>query len=73
VSGDREEFTVFGPTCDSVDVMPMTVRLPADLRDGDWIEFGQVGAYSNAVATAFNGFQTETFVAIEQPVERWAA
>lgn len=59
-------FTVFGPTCDSTDVLPQAVRLPADAREGDWIVFDAVGAYSNALATGFNGFLPETFVEIEE-------
>lgn len=72
VANDTDAFTVFGPTCDCVDVLPNSMTLPADVREGDWIEIGQVGAYSNAVATKFNGFQAETFVAITEQPQRWA-
>ena len=58
------DFTIYGPTCDSLDVLPVPVHLPADAREGDWIEFGRIGAYSNAVSTRFNGFYTDTFVEI---------
>lgn len=58
-------FTVNGPTCDSIDVLPHPFLLPDDIREGDWIEIGQVGAYSNANATRFNGFFTDTFVEVE--------
>ncbi|NIM29412.1 MAG: type III PLP-dependent enzyme [Gammaproteobacteria bacterium] len=64
-SAEMREFTVYGPTCDSVDVLPSTFRLPADVREDDWIEIGQIGAYSNAVATRFNGFFADTFVEVE--------
>lgn len=66
-SAKTAEFTIFGPTCDSTDVIPHTVALPADIGEGDWIEFGQIGAYSNAMATRFNGFHPETFVTVESP------
>lgn len=56
----------FGPTCDSTDVMPYAMDLPEDVREGDWIEFGQVGAYSNAMRTTFNGFYPETFVTVDE-------
>ncbi|MBM3584845.1 MAG: type III PLP-dependent enzyme [Alphaproteobacteria bacterium] len=59
------EFMLNGPTCDSIDVLPHAYALPADIREGDWIEIEQVGAYSNANATRFNGFHTDTFVEIE--------
>lgn len=49
-------FTLFGPTCDSADVMRGPWMLPADVREGDWIEIGQLGAYGTALRTAFNGF-----------------
>lgn len=60
-------FKMFGPTCDNTDVLPNPFYLPADVREGDWIEIGQLGAYSNALATRFNGFFPETFLEIEDP------
>ena len=55
-SGVTRAFTLFGPTCDSADVMRGPWLLPADVREGDWIEVGQLGAYGTALRTAFNGF-----------------
>jgi ornithine decarboxylase len=60
------DYTIFGPTCDSVDVLPYKLTLPADINEGDWVEFGQMGAYSNSMATAFNGFFTETYVTVDE-------
>jgi ornithine decarboxylase len=57
-------FVMNGPTCDSLDVLPKPFHLPADTREGDWIEIEQTGAYSNALASHFNGFHPETFVEI---------
>jgi ornithine decarboxylase len=51
-----EGFTIFGPTCDSYDVLPQTFMLPADIDEDDWIEFGLMGAYTQASLTPFNGF-----------------
>jgi len=65
VARQKRDFTVYGPTCDSHDVLPTPFTLPEDVREGDWIEVGQVGAYSNALATGFNGFKPETFVELE--------
>jgi ornithine decarboxylase len=50
------DFALFGPTCDSADVMKGPWTLPADVREGDWIEIGQLGAYGAALRTGFNGF-----------------
>jgi ornithine decarboxylase len=60
----RIPLTVYGPTCDSLDVLPDPVELPEDIREGDWIEFGGVGAYGVSCRTAFNGFFPDTFVAV---------
>jgi len=47
---------VFGPTCDSIDRLPDPVLLPADLAEEDYLIFAGMGAYSNAIATRFNGY-----------------
>jgi ornithine decarboxylase len=65
VSPQTEKFTVYGPTCDSMDILPNKFELPDDIREGDWIEIGQLGAYSNSGATRFNGFSAETFVDVQ--------
>ena len=52
-------FDLFGPTCDSIDSMPGPHWLPADVDDGDWVEVGMMGAYSNALKTRFNGFDSD--------------
>ncbi|MEE8500607.1 MAG: type III PLP-dependent enzyme [Kiloniellales bacterium] len=64
VSEETRPFVLNGPTCDSLDVLPKTFELPADAREGDWIEIDQIGAYSFALATRFNGFYPETFVEV---------
>ena len=64
MSSHMEEFSIFGPTCDSTDKLPYTFILPSDIKEGDWIEVDKLGAYSNACATRFNGFFPETFVEI---------
>jgi len=47
--------TVFGPTCDSIDVISRSVLLPK-LEVGDWMYFQNMGAYTMAAASSFNGF-----------------
>jgi len=63
-SRETAAFVLNGPTCDSLDVLPGTFELPSDTDEGDWIEIDQVGAYSNALSTHFNGFFPETFVTV---------
>jgi ornithine decarboxylase len=57
-------FAFFGPTCDSADHMKGPFLLPADVREGDWIELGQLGAYGGALRTAFNGFDRAGIVEV---------
>jgi len=54
--GNFEDFTIWGPTCDSYDVLPQIFTLPSDIDEDDWIEFGLMGAYTQASLTPFNGF-----------------
>lgn len=61
------DFALFGPTCDTVDAMPGPFRLAADVREGDYIEIGQAGAYTTALRTRFNGFHPERFVEVRDP------
>jgi ornithine decarboxylase len=52
----HKAFRVFGPTCDTLDVLPRPLALPDDIAPGDFIVFDSIGAYSVAVRTNFNGF-----------------
>jgi ornithine decarboxylase len=61
----RADFTVFGPTCDSLDRMPRPLPLPRSIATGDWVEFGLIGAYSLSNRTAFNGIYPDRFVRID--------
>jgi len=49
-------FSFYGPTCDDADYMEGPFLLPADIRAGDYIEIGMLGAYGAAMKTRFNGF-----------------
>ena len=51
-----EPFTLWGPTCDSIDRMDGPFHLPASVREGDYVEFGNTGAYVRAIAGNFNGY-----------------
>jgi len=48
--------TIWGPTCDSMDQVAKDVTLP-ELEVGEWMVFREMGAYTIAAATTFNGFQ----------------
>ena len=67
IASEYQDFTILGPTCDNLDILPAPFYLPVDADEGDWIEIGQTGAYSNSAATRFNGFFPETFVTVDAP------
>ena len=51
-----QPFEFWGPTCDSIDHMKGPFLLPASVREGDYIEIGNIGAYGRALSTRFNGY-----------------
>lgn len=54
--GDRMyNSTIFGPTCDARDVIKRDYRLP-ELEVNDWLVFPNMGGYTAAMGTGFNGF-----------------
>jgi ornithine decarboxylase len=64
VEGQLKPFRFYGPTCDSIDHMPGPFWLPEDVREGDYIEIGMLGAYGIAMNTRFNGFGDAETVAV---------
>jgi len=62
--GGSRSFKLFGPTCDGTDVLPGPVELPDDIRPGDYLEFGNIGAYSLSGRTRFNGHFSDDIVTI---------
>ncbi|RXK40584.1 ornithine decarboxylase [Tremella mesenterica] len=52
---ENEKASVWGPTCDSIDCVRETVKLPKGLEVGDWLGWGEMGAYTLCAASTFNG------------------
>lgn len=48
--------SIWGPTCDGLDCVAQRVRLDHDVAVGDWLCFANMGAYTAAATTSFNGF-----------------
>ena len=48
--------TLWGPTCDSMDCIKRDVCMP-ELEIGEWIVFHEMGAYTIAAGSSFNGFK----------------
>ncbi|MBX9926671.1 MAG: type III PLP-dependent enzyme [Hyphomicrobiaceae bacterium] len=49
-------YSFYGPTCDSIDFMKGPFMLPASIREGDYLEIGNIGAYGRAIGGRFNGY-----------------
>ena len=58
-------FSFYGPTCDDLDRMAGPFLLPGDVRAGDYVEIGMLGAYGCAMRTGFNGFGVEERVIVD--------
>lgn len=66
---EMEPFSFYGPTCDDMDHMDGPFELPSNIRAGDYIEIGMLGAYGAAMTTAFNGFgATEVYEVSDEPM-----
>jgi ornithine decarboxylase len=62
-------FELWGPTCDSIDRMKGPFMLPATIKEGDYIEIGNVGAYGRAIAGGFNGYgRYEQAILLDEPI-----
>jgi len=55
--GEKEVCAVVGPTCDSFDKISLSEQLPGDLEIGDYLYTEDIGAYSIATSSKFNGFE----------------
>jgi ornithine decarboxylase len=64
-TGEKELATVFGQTCDGMDAITQSEELPK-LEIDDLVYSEDIGAYSNASATWFNGFAPAQVVHVNQ-------
>jgi len=55
--GKKEICAVVGQTCDSFDKISLAEHLPCNLGIGDYLYTENIGAYSTASSTKFNGFE----------------
>jgi len=59
ISKKLTAFDFYGPTCDSMDYMKGPFLLPNNIKENDYIELGQLGAYGLTFRTQFNGFYSD--------------
>jgi ornithine decarboxylase len=65
LTGKTKPYRVYGPTCDTLDVLPRPQMLPESITPGDFIVFDAMGAYTVAVRTTFNGFWNDTWIEVD--------
>ena len=65
ISKKLTSFDFFGPTCDSMDYMKGPFLLPNNVKENDYIELGQLGAYGLTFRTEFNGFYSDEIYEVE--------
>ena len=58
-------FSFFGPTCDGLDYMKGPFLLPNNIKENDYIELGQLGAYGLTFRTQFNGYYSNEIYEVE--------
>ena len=65
ISKKLTAFDFFGPTCDSMDYMKGPFLLPNNIKENDYIELGQLGAYGLTFRTQFNGYYSDEIFEVE--------
>ena len=65
VSKKLTSFDFYGPTCDSMDYMKGPFILPNNIKENDYIELGQLGAYGLTFRTQFNGYYSDKIYEVE--------
>jgi len=65
ISKKLTAFNFYGPTCDSMDYMKGPFILPNNIKEGDYIELGQLGAYGIIFRTKFNGFFSDKIFEVQ--------
>ena len=69
ISKKLTAFDFYGPTCDSMDYMKGPFLLPNNVKENDYIELGQLGAYGLTFRTEFNGFfSNEIYEVDDNPI-----
>ncbi|KAM3933755.1 antizyme inhibitor 2 [Leptodactylus fuscus] len=72
-SPDQQSYSssLWGPTCDGLDRIAENLQLP-ELQVGDWLLFDNMGAYTVAASSTFNGFQ-QSCIHYAMPRAAWDA
>ena len=50
--------TLFGMTCDGLDIIASSIGVPTSLKVSDWLYIGGMGAYTYGCRSNFNGMKS---------------
>ena len=53
-----QESTLFGMTCDGMDVIASSIGVPSTLKVSDWLCVSGMGAYTYGCRSNFNGMKS---------------
>jgi ornithine decarboxylase len=65
LGGEMRPFRVYGPTCDSADVLPRPQMLSDAVAKDDYILFDAMGAYTVSSRSSFNGFYPDSWAIVD--------
>lgn len=55
---DLQDSTLFGMTCDGMDVIANSIKVPSSLKVSDWLCISGMGAYTYGCRSNFNGMKS---------------
>jgi diaminopimelate decarboxylase len=56
--GEAKDSTLFGMTCDGMDIIAKNINVPAKLNVSDWLCVAGMGAYTYGCRSNFNGMKS---------------
>jgi diaminopimelate decarboxylase len=56
--GRTEDSTLFGMTCDGMDIITKSILVPSNLKVSDWLCISGMGAYTYGCRSNFNGMKS---------------
>jgi diaminopimelate decarboxylase len=54
---ETQNSTLFGMTCDGMDIITKSINVPNDLKVSDWLCLSGMGAYTYGCKSTFNGMK----------------
>jgi diaminopimelate decarboxylase len=55
---ETENSTLFGMTCDGMDIITKNISVPREMKVSDWLVISGMGAYTYGCRSNFNGMKS---------------